>query len=370
MRSSLRFLSIFAIAILLAGDLLAQDVNPCTACTMHREKTAVLGAESDAVLLGGGSFALRRGDGKFVSLSADRTQLILYDQSGKFLRGAGSRGEGPGEFSRTGAWTSGRGDSILVVQSGRIDVFSPDLSFVRTFSFPVEIANLSSFIQTDNGTIVGIGQSPFNRESPLAGGMSRDFLYLLSPTGRFIRSFGRERMPDGCTACATRLVVPLLGKQEFIAIPKNEFVVERWNYDGKLWSARTVLGSAFPAGRWAPAASGAPPAPALTGAALDQQGILWVTGYEPNARWKPQTQPLPGRLPIVVLSRADDLDYSGITSVVVAVDTSTGRVLATARFEGEMMGMLSGGFAGTRRQEPSGIVKLDIWKLVLRRPVP
>jgi hypothetical protein len=51
---------------------------------------------------------------------------------------------------------------------------------------------------------------------------------------------------------------------------------------------------------------------------------------------------------------------------VDVVDTSTEKVLATARYEGEIMVPLPGGYAYTRREDVDGYVKVDIWKLELR----
>ena len=91
------------------------------------------GADS-APMLGGVAGLAVTAAGHTVLFDAADVVIRQYDSAGRYLRGFGGKGTGPGEFS--GSQMSvlvGRGDSIIVPDFGnrRISVFTPDGKFAR-----------------------------------------------------------------------------------------------------------------------------------------------------------------------------------------------------------------------------------------------
>ena len=349
------------------SNLAAQTIagRSCDGCRVSRSLVATLGDPTDSVLLGASSIAQRLATGGFVAFSGDNSQLMVFDPSGKLVRVAGRRGNGPGEFEIPGSWAVGLADSIFVRQRGRIDVFAPDLRFVRSFPLTEPVRGINSLTQLGDGSIVGQWPSP---------GQS-DFLHVMSPTGQHRRSFGATRLPAGrCANCQSRIVRRGPGGTEFIATDPGDFGVEVWTVMGALLRNFRVQSSWFPSGRREPSLAGSPPLPSIVGATIDSQGVLWVAGSVPNSEWKPPAGIISfgrGRATTITGNRpgvTESVDYSGVTAVIEAVDLATGASLATARFDREGVGMIPGGYAFTRRQDANGIVRLDIWRLVLERP--
>jgi hypothetical protein len=61
--------------------------------------------------------------------------IALFAADGRFLRSIGRRGGGPGEFRVLGGMNWSR-DTLSVVDFGRLHLFTPDLTYVRTITFP------------------------------------------------------------------------------------------------------------------------------------------------------------------------------------------------------------------------------------------
>ncbi|HEX6316059.1 MAG TPA: hypothetical protein VFZ73_14410, partial [Gemmatimonadaceae bacterium] len=69
-------------------------------------------------------------DGRFaVGVQASHA-VRFYDARGRFLSSAGRRGQGPGEFRQImGVWST-RGDTLVVLDQGELEIFTGDGKFV------------------------------------------------------------------------------------------------------------------------------------------------------------------------------------------------------------------------------------------------
>jgi len=367
-RSPVRAAAALALTFLLVSPLGAQEraAELCRGCTIQRTLVATLGDSAEPVLLDIGSIPIRQSSGKFVVFSFQNGALISYTASGAFEKATGRRGSGPGEFSDPGILTLGIGDSILIRQRARIDVFSPDLRYVRSVALPATLLGLNAVVQLANGTLMGWW--------PAARGT--DFIHLLLSNGQHHRSVGAARLPDTtCQRCQARIISVLRGT-EFVALAPTDLGVEIWTANGELRKAFRLTSPWFmPAP--VPSGVGVLPAPAVVGATVDAAGQLWVAGSVPNARSRPPAGSISMRgstggrasaVPVRSPGAQGDIDLSGQTAVVEVVDLMSGQSLATTRFEGEAVGMFPGGYAYTRRQDDSGVVRLDVWRLTLIRP--
>jgi hypothetical protein len=75
----------------------------------------------------------RLSDGRIVIGNMQSGELRIYDARGKFLKAAGRKGRGPGEFSQIMGMHWLRGDSIAVIDGMAVlEIFSPDGTWSRS----------------------------------------------------------------------------------------------------------------------------------------------------------------------------------------------------------------------------------------------
>jgi len=79
-------------------------------------------------------------DGKVYILDAKNFKIFIFDKDGKFMSAFGRRGEGPGEIKnlQMGAQLFSIGNSIIVVDRGRIHFFTQKGEFKRTALYPFQ----------------------------------------------------------------------------------------------------------------------------------------------------------------------------------------------------------------------------------------
>ena len=103
----------------------------------------------------------RLSDGRFAVGVQASAAVRFYDTRGKYLGFAGRRGQGPGEFRQImGVWAT-RGDTLIVLDNGELEIFTGTGKFVSQgasrsrgdrFVYPSSILNDGSYlgIQYDN----------------------------------------------------------------------------------------------------------------------------------------------------------------------------------------------------------------------------
>ena len=75
----------------------------------------------------------QRPDGSLMAADGNSLEVRLFSETGEFQGSLGGSGGGPGEFSDLDRIEMA-GDTLLALGDGRIAVFAPDLTVVRTFS--------------------------------------------------------------------------------------------------------------------------------------------------------------------------------------------------------------------------------------------
>jgi len=90
-------------------------------------------------------------DGRFVV--SDAYRLVFFDERGKFLRSAGRRGDGPGEFQQVGRVCRLPGDTLLAISENdrRVLLWDKDGEHIRTFPRPGPVLLESCF---PDGTLI------------------------------------------------------------------------------------------------------------------------------------------------------------------------------------------------------------------------
>lgn len=135
--------------------------------------------------------AVKLDDGRIVVANSGTGELRFFDANGDFVRSAGRRGGGPGEFESM--WTIGRyrGDSLAVYdwRLGRISVFDTHGDFGRTYRLVVDQRATLLGLFAD-GHVLAAVPSP---AEDLATGVRRSFAeYVrLSPDGAPVQRLGR-----------------------------------------------------------------------------------------------------------------------------------------------------------------------------------
>ena len=372
---------IFLFALSCARDLDAQNfpAGSCVGCEIARARISVVGKPEDSVLLGVTAKPLILTDGRILTMPDDRSGVMVFDRAGNLSARTSRRGEGPGEFSRVIDFTRGPGDSLYVLQRGRFDVLTSRASYVRSVPVP-DVTVGGSFKVLANGSLVFFSSS----------GNTQDFIHVMSRDGKTVRSFGRGRLPaGGCSGitCRARLFTQARSPDEFYAVSPFDYQIELWSALGSLRRTFTISSGWLVSARGGSASGGKPP-PRITGISLGDNGVLFVAGEVANEHWVPPASDgfalVGGRVVSVnrggsvsgsgltagltVVDSAPIFDSRGFTTMVDAIDAATGRVLATASYQGEVLYVLSGGLAFSRSRDSDGVVSLTIWSLSLKRP--
>lgn len=99
---------------------------------------------------------LRLNDGQVVVADAGSGELRFYDPAGAFVRGAGGRGGGPGEFQRITALGRGPADSLWMYDFGarRFTILTPRGEVARAVRVPDALANVGAVGRLPDGSFV------------------------------------------------------------------------------------------------------------------------------------------------------------------------------------------------------------------------
>jgi hypothetical protein len=133
--------------------------------------------------------ATRLSNGEIVVATSSPPLLRWYDSNGVYVRGAGTYGEGPGEFvGRPGVFALWRddGDTIGVWERPRqaVHLFDPDGRYVRTVAVTPPVATFPTVVArlADGGFLAYTTSDPVPRDSGSVAIGTLDF-WLLSEDG-------------------------------------------------------------------------------------------------------------------------------------------------------------------------------------------
>jgi hypothetical protein len=261
---------------------------------------------------------LRDSRGRYFLVSHDRYGVLVFDSTGRFNTAFGRRGGGPGEFSQITRMALSPGDSLFVIQSRKISVFSPSLTFVRTYRLPT-------------GT-------SFNAPPPGRARGEADEIWTAQP---------------------------------------YRYILEGRRESGSLFARVAVVGST-----WFDTTDAKPrrgpgerPGTRLVAAHVVAANTIAVYGRRTSEAWRSPaeflTPALVGGKRIAVrpagdvdANRAQDRENDTFIDII---DLSRRAIVATARFREQSLQPMGRNLAYSRRVDADGIVHVDIWRLVVRR---
>jgi hypothetical protein len=148
----------------------------------------------------------------------------------------------------------------------------------------------------------------------------------------------------------------------------GHFLVEKWLLTGERTSAWSIELPWFPRdGEWRSFKPGGPdPSPQVTGLAEGPENRLWIVAIVANPNWR-KTITTWRRTEGVVVPVVEDWG-DVYDTMVVLLDTRTGRVQATQRFDGTFRTLAGPGMLTRYVIDDSGKTTLEIHKLALRAP--
>jgi hypothetical protein len=232
----------------------------------------------------------------------DFAHLKFYSKDGRFLRIAGRRGRGPGEFTQIRELCHLRGDTILVVDliDERISIWDKDGKNVRTHARQGDVVNGSC--RTD-GTVVTLVASAGDGSTQTGGAERFAEHQLIRPNGTMVRTLGSLPAPaaDGAMF-RTPAIVPR--DSTLIVGSARTFEYRTQSFDGRVRQIVRfgVPGALITDAEWAERSARTVPnnvkgkeredriafwkarkpkgrEPAFSGIRVDPAGRIWVQDY-------------------------------------------------------------------------------------------
>jgi hypothetical protein len=159
----------------------------CTACKIELTKIRDYGSVDDSVLADFSVIPVMDSRGRLFAATRNRRTIVVFGADGKESRAFGRGGDGPGEFGSTGIthMVITRGDSLIVFQQARVQVFSPALRFVREFRLPSGL--VTRVHPLSNGDLV-VGAT-FRTEENIGYAY-----HVLAPDGTIRKSIGESAL--------------------------------------------------------------------------------------------------------------------------------------------------------------------------------
>jgi hypothetical protein len=192
-------------------------------------------------------------------------------------------------------------------------------------------------------------------------------LHLLGPSGRMDQSFynagtaWRLRRPWSTSALVARA-----DSQSIWLVRPNQYTVERWNEKGE--ATDRLIRSANWFAPWDSADMDffrSPPPPTVISISQDSLGILWVMSHIAGKQWQANGRGADKRERNRDIT-IPDLD-DAFDTVLDAIDPLAGKLLISRRFDGSLLTLLPGGFAGRLRQASDGRAYYEISQVRLAK---
>jgi len=313
-------------------------------CEIRLSKVVTLVAQSH-LLHSPVPYLVQDGQGRFLVRPSNGRQVIVFDSQGLFLSALEAKTQSP--RSVISLFQDPRG-SVLAwsAPEGQAFRIGADLKLV---DWPTPVPYLPSFVRND-GTIV-VAQQIRTRE--LIGAP----LHLLGPDGRVLRSFGAdtaEYRPD-MRLLVERVAAPASDGSVW-ASAKGRYTLERWNpQTGSRLTRVPVLSPWFTESSNYPSDNKTRPKPVIQ-SLWERDGVVWALIRDSDAAWKPGADSEQSWSPARYSSSHD--------WVVEAIDPSTGRVLASSRFDFALTGRPPQPFLISYAVKGGAAVGggLDIWR--------
>lgn len=284
--------ALMLIALPAIGDSAAQEATQvpvpdsvhCLRCSIRLSPVVTLGTRDGPGIIPGQVQRVKRdATGRYWIIGVAEPPL-LFDSLGAFVRSAGRRGQGPGEFDLPWDVFPVPGDSVLVIDGGlrRATVFDSNLRPARTIAMPVPLSPAAIVRWPSevwmNGSML----------SPVAAGLPLHKVSLAGRDAAITASFGPDRSNTGPNAEPLGMQLPIVGvRGEIWSADRTAFRLTRWHHGGTpaMTFTRTPSWFAGTSRPWIGNPS-TPPPPLTTAIHQDRDGLLWVFVQTASPQWR------------------------------------------------------------------------------------
>lgn len=347
---------------LLVGSSFAQQIAVVDDAVSCPECRLVVG--SRRLTIGGPAFSTG-GAGQFIAPIGRARYIVggargapeVFDSAGKHILTLGRKGKGPGEFEIVSAVAIGPADSVALLDplNGRVQIFDPDLRFVRSFT-------------VDQGSVNG-GFAWFERSGEFAftgfRGTKAEIgytIHVFSPEGVHRRSINEVAGPSRLAAQAEliRLLHPLPNGLLAAVSITGALHIQTIDFS----SGRTLRSWSRPAD-WFTFAAG-PFRARVVSMRVDGAGLLWLLIAVVSPRWESGVEPL------VIAGREHTYRVTDrnlvFDSVIEVIDLQTSRVVAHLRSDRVFVGLLPNGLLAAESGRIDEAPYYELFPVSLKQP--
>jgi len=282
----------------------------------------------------------------------------IFDPQGRFIRRVARSGKGPGEVSGVVGAGFGKGDTLWIIEHFALHAYTPPphLAYVRTVRSAKPMAGrVTPFGVLSYATVWGNRTVPLHTAPPVLTGWS----------GEEIARFGSERPPSESEA--------MMGPA--VALDTSHV----WHAAGNAYEVRFVAKDGTVAKRIARDVEWFPPGLTTTGPwwesrprprivdlTADADGRVWVLILRAHPNWKsdPSRPKTTGPIAIASLPSRHDMSQF-LESVIEVFDGTSGALLASQTFGGDVIGFASPGVLCRVDETPDGRVMLRMFTMSL-----
>ncbi len=325
----------------------------CRDCEIGFRTVAVLGNDDDPGsawhrAAGDGCMVAQLSTGDFVlGAVAGGGEIFVYDSDGRFVRGLGRSGQGPGEVQGMVRIWAGPGDTLFVADDGnnRMQVLTSRGDYVRSFPMPRPFRR---FARLSTGDFV------FAKSLSSVGD---DMFVLLDASGREIETFGPSKSaePDLESALAS----PRPGTSPaFWTASRRQYAVHEWRLTQAPGPAVALVRTLVREADWFPPYAefsdevyeSVPPPPLLHHVWEDEDGLLWTYSLVPDPDWRPD----------IPLSPRPTWHRETFDHRVAVLDPSSGRLVAVGEHEDRLSPVCGSRLMYAVVETPAGDMRVNV----------
>jgi hypothetical protein len=339
-----------------AESTAVQTALECRPCRVEQTPIVRLGDVDGAGHVSEQGTVAQTNDGRYLVVSNFEPGIIkLFDSTGQYIGTTGRLGSGPGEYQSP--W------SII-----------PEAEFITIFDYAaVRATRLSANLEH-------LETRPMRVRSTVVAKVSDD-LYVFSTPQRRGSTVSPIQVYNWSTdelISVLDSVVPINSdpQETFLTVAQGHegtvWVAQRGTYRLDLWDARSGirLRRIEPAAQWfaegrqreSGIARRVPPRPSIVALAHDASDHLWVLIHDASSTWAPldPARNLEGE------TYTSDAQLNLLYDTVVDVyDVTTGRMIASQRFAGRILGFVRPGIVFAYREDAEGYPYYEVSRISL-----
>ena len=341
----------------------------CGDCEIELEELYLLGHAEDSLPIGDGSFLTVAAGDRCVLAPTDRDgEALIFDECRGEPRQLGRRGNGPGELSSIRTVASWRGDSVVFLGYGRLEILSSATGRGRSVRFDPSIEGYTMVtVPGDSVVIVNNSRPTKSQFAEIrwdgSGGTAFGLAGAAPNAGNaqsHVVALGSSSRPHAFWAGAMYFRPQLT----------------LWSHDGERlfvfdrtppWFA--PYDSSALAKSWDASAAVVRPVATLRAVRESTDGLLWAAFGIAAADWRPDSGPPPalrrtpsGEIPSRSRSRVEHFD-----GVIEVMDGASGELLMSVRTDESWVNFANDSLIYSRRQGEDGTHQIAVYRMRLRR---